>query len=215
MDRIRIEGGRRLTGSIPISGAKNAALPLMIASLLTDRKLALENVPELADVVLLKRILANHGVDYMVSGKRAGDVPNAGETLTLSAENIVDTTAPYELVSRMRASFWVIGPLVAQYPEPRVEMHPRLAEKLGIADGDWTVCETRRGEITLRAMVVTTIRPDTVFIPYHWAGPKSINQLTIAAQDPISKIPEYKVCAVRIHKAEADPAYLREREPQQ
>jgi len=122
MDRIRIEGGRRLTGSIPISGAKNAALPLMIASLLTDQRLTLENVPELADVALLKRILANHGVDYMVNGKRSGDGPNAGETLTLFAENIVDTTAPYELVSRMRASFWVIGPLLARMHEARVSL---------------------------------------------------------------------------------------------
>jgi UDP-N-acetylglucosamine 1-carboxyvinyltransferase len=65
-------------------------------------------VPDLADVGLLKRILANHGVDYMVSGKRATDPAHAGETLTLSAETIVDTTAPYELVSRMRASFWVM-----------------------------------------------------------------------------------------------------------
>jgi len=73
MDRIRISGGRRLVGTIPISGAKNAALPLMIASLLTDQRLTLENVPDLADVGLLKRILANHGVDYMVSGKRASD----------------------------------------------------------------------------------------------------------------------------------------------
>jgi assimilatory nitrate reductase catalytic subunit len=98
-----------------------------------------------------------------------------------------------------------IGPLVDQYPEPRIEMHPRLAEKLGIEDGDWTTAESRRGQITLRAQVVTTIRPDTIFIPYHWAGAKSVNQLTIAAQDPVSKIPEYKVCAVRVRKAEAAP----------
>ena len=98
-----------------------------------------------------------------------------------------------------------IGPLVDQYPEPRIEMHPRLAEKLGIEDGDWTTAESRRGRITLQAQVVTTIRPDTIFIPYHWAGAKSANQLTIAAQDPISKIPEYKVCAVRVNKAEAAP----------
>lgn len=95
-----------------------------------------------------------------------------------------------------------IGPLVDQYPGPRVEMHPQLAEKLGIADGDLTIVESRRGEIALPAMVVTTIRPDTVFVPYHWAGRKSINQLTIAAQDPISKIPEYKVCAVRVRRQE-------------
>ena len=120
MDRIRIAGGRRLSGTIPISGAKNATLPLMIASLLTDKMLTLENVPDLADVGLLKRILANHGVDYLVSGKRAKEATQPGETLTLSAENIVDTTAPYELVSRMRASFWVIGPLLARMHEAKV-----------------------------------------------------------------------------------------------
>ena len=108
-----------------------------------------------------------------------------------------------------------IGPLVKQYPEPRIEMHPRLAERLGIADSDWTTVETRRGAITLQAMVVTTIRPDTIFIPYHWAGPKSANQLTVAAQDPISKIPQYKVCGCRVRKADAAPAYAAVREPQQ
>ncbi|HLT47277.1 MAG TPA: molybdopterin oxidoreductase family protein [Rubricoccaceae bacterium] len=82
-----------------------------------------------------------------------------------------------------------IGPLVDHYPEPRIEMHPRLAAKLGIRDGDWTTAESRRGTCTLRASVVMTIRPDTVFIPYHWGGRKSANQLTISAQDPISKIP--------------------------
>ena len=108
-----------------------------------------------------------------------------------------------------------IGPLVDHYPEPRIEMHPRLAARLGIADGDWTLAESRRGNCTLRASVVTTIRPDTVFIPYHWAGRKSANQLTISAQDPISKIPEYKVCAVRVRKAEAPPEYAAALEPQQ
>ncbi len=108
MDRIRIGGGRALNGTIPISGAKNAALPLMIASLLSDQTLTLSNVPNLADVVLLKRILGNHGVDYAVSGKRRGDAVQSGERLALTAAEIVDTTAPYDLVSRMRASFWVI-----------------------------------------------------------------------------------------------------------
>lgn len=96
-----------------------------------------------------------------------------------------------------------IGPLVDQYPEPRLEMHPNLAEKLGIEHDDMVTAESRRGSITLPVSVVRTIRPDTVFIPYHWAGRKSVNQLTISAQDPISKIPEYKVCAVRVHKAES------------
>ena len=108
-----------------------------------------------------------------------------------------------------------IGPLVDQYPEPRIEIHPRLAEKLGIKDGDWTTAETRRGGITLKAMVVTTIRPDTIFIPYHWAGRKSANQLTVAAQNPISKIPQYKVCGCRVRKADGEPAYAKELEPQQ
>ncbi len=108
-----------------------------------------------------------------------------------------------------------IGPLVDQYPEPRLELHPHLASKLGITDGDWATVESRRGACTLRAIVVTTIRPDTIFVPYHWPGPKSINRVTIAAQDPISKIPEYKVCAVRVRKAAAPPDYAVRLEPQQ
>jgi len=108
-----------------------------------------------------------------------------------------------------------IGPLVKQYPEPRIEMHPRLATKLGLADGDWATAETRRGTITLRAQVVTTIRPDTIFIPYHWPGRKSPNQLTVAAQDPISKIPQYKVCGCRVRRADGPPEYAATLEPQQ
>ena len=108
-----------------------------------------------------------------------------------------------------------IGPLVDHAPEPRVELHPALAERLGIADRDWVTVRSRRGDATLQASVVRTIRPDTVFIPYHWAGRKSANQLTISAQDPISKIPEYKVCAVRVEKAERPPEYARTLEPQQ
>ncbi len=122
MDRIRIHGGRALNGTIPISGAKNAALPLMIASLLSEEKLILDNVPRLADVGLLQYILGNHGVDIMVSGKRAGDDEHAGQTFELSAKNIVDTTAPYHLVSKMRASFWVIGPLLARMGEAKVSL---------------------------------------------------------------------------------------------
>lgn len=120
----------------------------------------------------------------------------------------VDTEYPIILTTGRVVSHFLsgsqtrrIGPLVDQYPEPRIEMHPRLAEKLGIANGDLTTVESRRGNCTLKAHVVTTIRPDTVFIPYHWAGRQSANQLTISAQDPISKIPEYKVCAVKVFKA--------------
>jgi len=122
MDRIRIQGGRALNGTIPISGAKNATLPLMIASLLTDETLDLDNVPRLADVILLQHILSNHGVDIMVSGKKAGENEHTGQSMHLSAKNIVDTTAPYHLVSKMRASFWVIAPLVARMGEAKVSM---------------------------------------------------------------------------------------------
>jgi assimilatory nitrate reductase catalytic subunit len=94
-----------------------------------------------------------------------------------------------------------IGPLVEQYPEPLVEMHPRLAQRYGITDGDLVRVTSRRGETTLPAQVVETIRPDTVFIPYHWANGRQANLLTNPALDPISRIPEYKVCAVQLELA--------------
>src|SRR5579859_7523305 len=122
MDRIRIIGGNKLNGTIAISGAKNAALPLMIAGLLSEETLVLDNVPRLADVAQLQRILGNHGVDITSVGKRPGDRAYQGQTLRISAANIIDTTAPYELVSRMRASFWVIAPLVARMHEAKVSL---------------------------------------------------------------------------------------------
>lgn len=122
MDRIRIVGGHALNGSIAISGAKNAALPLMIASLLSRDTLTLHGVPRLSDVRLLMRILGNHGVDAAISGKRAGQIVDQGDTITLSARDIVDTTAPYELVAKMRASFWVLAPLVARMGQARVSL---------------------------------------------------------------------------------------------
>lgn len=122
MDRIQITGGQQLNGTIPISGAKNAALPLLIASLLTDDRLTLKNVPNLADVNLLVRILRNHGVDLAVDGKRTGPIQHLGETFHLTARDVVDTTAPYEMVSRMRASFWVLGPLIARMGVAKVSL---------------------------------------------------------------------------------------------
>jgi assimilatory nitrate reductase catalytic subunit len=93
-----------------------------------------------------------------------------------------------------------IGPLVDQYPEPLVEMHPRLAERHDIRTGDLVRVSSRRGETTVPAQVVETIRPDTVFIPYHWANGQQANLLTNPVLDPGSKIPEYKVCAVHIER---------------
>ncbi|MGE0585406.1 MAG: UDP-N-acetylglucosamine 1-carboxyvinyltransferase [Flavobacteriaceae bacterium] len=122
MERIRIVGGSVLNGTIPISGAKNAALPLMIASILTAEPLVLENVPRLRDVNLLGRILGNHGVDMAIAGKRAGQSDTTGQIMTLTARDIVDTTAPYDLVSQMRASFWVLGPLLARCGRAKVSL---------------------------------------------------------------------------------------------
>ncbi len=122
MDRIRIVGGNELNGIIPISGAKNAALPLMIASLLTSDTLTLENVPHLADVELLMRILGNHGVDVAVNGRRERQEDGYSRTIHFTCRTIVDTTAPYELVAKMRASFWVIGPLLAREGQARVSL---------------------------------------------------------------------------------------------
>jgi assimilatory nitrate reductase catalytic subunit len=99
-----------------------------------------------------------------------------------------------------------IASLVEQYPEPLCEIHPKLAGTLGIADGDQVTVSSRRGEITLPAAVVNTIRPDTVFIPYHWPGNKAANQLTLRAVDPLSKMPEFKVAAVRVARAAEQPA---------
>ncbi len=161
MDRIRIVGGQRLNGVIPISGAKNATLPLMIASLLTEDTLTLDNVPTLADVNQLQRILGNHGVDITIAGKRPGVDPNSGRTLHISAKTIVDTTAPYELVSKMRASFWVVAPLVARMGEAKVSMPGGCAigtrpvdllimalEKLGAAieiEGGYVIARAPKG----------------------------------------------------------------------
>ena len=122
LDRIRIIGGQKLNGVISISGAKNAALPLMIASLLTKETLSLENVPDLADVGMLLRILGHHGVDHSVDGRRPGASAHASRTIHLSARQIVDTMAPYEFVSKMRASFWVIAPLLARMGEAKVSL---------------------------------------------------------------------------------------------
>lgn len=121
MDRITITGGVKLNGDIPISGAKNATLPLMIASLLSDETLTLENVPRLADVYTLSHILGNLGTDYMIAGRRT--VTNGvGETIHLTAKDVADVIAPYDLVRRMRASFWVIGPLLARMGTAKVSL---------------------------------------------------------------------------------------------
>lgn len=122
MDSIQIIGGKKLTGIIPISGAKNAALPLMIAALLTEETLTLENIPHLADVELLIRILNNHGIAYAVDGQKIHQDCVNSRTIHFTAQKITTTRAPYELVKKMRASFWVIGPLLARCREAYVSL---------------------------------------------------------------------------------------------
>ncbi len=159
MDRIRIRGGNRLTGTIPISGAKNAALPLMIASLLTDETLTLRNVPRLADVNLLLRILRNHGTDMSMDGKRPGRSLAQGEIVHLTAKQIVDTVAPYELVSKMRASFWVLGPLLARCHEAKVSLPGGCAIGTRPVDLYLMALEKLGAEINLDGGYVVTRAP--------------------------------------------------------
>ncbi|MGH7013608.1 MAG: UDP-N-acetylglucosamine 1-carboxyvinyltransferase [Stellaceae bacterium] len=120
MDKIRIRGGRPLHGSIHIGGAKNAALPLMTACLLTDEPLILKNLPFLADITTLSHLLVQHGVSVTMPGAEVAD--EQGHVLELRARRIVSTTAPYDLVRRMRASVLVLGPLVARLGQARVSL---------------------------------------------------------------------------------------------
>ena len=159
MDRIRIVGGQRLNGIIPISGAKNAALPLMIASLLTRETLTLNNVPRLADVLLLSRILGNHGVDVMVAGKRPGQRMGDGQTFKISAAEIVDTTAPYDMVARMRASFWVLAPLLARCGEAKVSLPGGCAIGTRPVDLHLSALEALGADIELEAGYVLAKAP--------------------------------------------------------
>ena len=159
MDRIRIIGGERLTGTIPISGAKNAALPLMIASLLTRETLTLKNVPRLADVTLLGRILGNHGVDITVVGKKSGQSTIDGQTFKLKAAEIVDTTAPYEMVSRMRASFWVLAPILARCGEAKISLPGGCAIGTRPVDLHLTALEALGADIELEGGYVIAKAP--------------------------------------------------------
>jgi len=146
MDRIKIIGGSKLIGSIPISGAKNAALPLMIASLLTEGTLTLKNIPHLADITLLSRILGELGANITIDGRDVPSINNetSGVTMHISVPKISNFFAKYDLVSRMRAGFWVIGPLLARMGRAKVslpggcaigtrpvDLHLKALQKLG------------------------------------------------------------------------------------
>ncbi len=141
---------------------------------------------------------------HPVEWRPAAEQPDEEYPLFLTTGRVV---AHYLSGSQTRR----LAGLVNQCPEPRCELHPRLAEAHGIADGDLVRIETRRGCTEMRALVVKTIRPDTVFMPYHWPGKQSANNVTIRARDPISQIPEYKICAARLRRVDgtAPPAETR------
>jgi UDP-N-acetylglucosamine 1-carboxyvinyltransferase len=156
MDRIRIRGGRPLEGKIPIGGAKNAALPLMTACLLTDETLVLKNLPRLADITTLSHLLVQHGASITMNGAEPGG--GHGHVLELTAKRIASTTAPYDLVRKMRASVLVLGPLLARCGQARVslpggcaigtrpvDLHLKGLERLG------AVVELRQGYIEATA----------------------------------------------------------------
>ncbi|HXM85445.1 MAG TPA: UDP-N-acetylglucosamine 1-carboxyvinyltransferase [Stellaceae bacterium] len=156
MDKIRIRGGRPLHGTIPIGGAKNAALPLMAAGLLTDEPLVLRNLPLLADITTLSHLLVQHGVTITMLGAKSAD--ERGHVLELKARRIVSTTAPYDLVRKMRATVLVLGPLVARAGRARVslpggcaigtrpvDLHLKALERLG------ATVEIDKGYIEARA----------------------------------------------------------------
>lgn len=123
MDKILIKGGVALHGTIPISGAKNAALPLMTACLLTDETLTLSNLPHLADISTMANLLIQHGVDFTINGNVEGiEGGAAGRVVLLNANNITSYTAPYDIVRKMRASVWVLGPLLARFGDAKVSL---------------------------------------------------------------------------------------------
>jgi UDP-N-acetylglucosamine 1-carboxyvinyltransferase len=189
MDRIRIIGGAPLNGVIPISGAKNAALPLMIASLLSEETLTLSNLPRLTDIATLARLLAQLGVEVELRNttgawstlttprpeggfelgkdearRLAGFRPDAplkfGRTLKLTARSIASTRAPYELVSKMRASFWVLGPLLARCGHADVSLPGGCAIGTRPVDLYLQGLEALGAEIELEAGYVKARAPD-------------------------------------------------------
>jgi UDP-N-acetylglucosamine 1-carboxyvinyltransferase len=121
MDKIRIRGGKPLTGDIEISGAKNAALPLMAAALLTEETLRLANLPHLADITTMANLLGQLGVSLHLNGG-AGNGGHAGRVLELTARDIAETKADYDLVRKMRASVLVLGPLLARCGHAEVSL---------------------------------------------------------------------------------------------
>lgn len=143
MDRIRVEGGKRLEGEVTISGAKNAVLPLMVASMLSDKPLLLKNLPYLMDITTMAHLLVHHGVKLELDGI-SGPVSKGGRMISLCGSEITSLEAPYDIVRKMRASVLVLGPLLARFGEAKVslpggcaigsrpiDLHLRALEQMG------------------------------------------------------------------------------------
>ena len=156
MDRIIIKGGRTLSGKIPISGAKNAALTLMPCALLTDEPLTLRNLPRLADVDGFGHLLNQLGVSTTVEGARANEF---GRVMTLRASTIASTVAPYDIVRKMRASILVLGPLLARAGEATVSLPGGCAIGNRPIDLHLKALQALGAEIELAAGYVRAIAP--------------------------------------------------------
>lgn len=122
MDKLVIEGGRRLSGKIVAAGAKNAALPLMAACLATDKPLKISNIPHLSDITTMANLLVHMGVDLTIESSKEHEEFHAGRILRLHAKNIKDVKAPYEIVRKMRASVIVLGPLLARFGHAEISL---------------------------------------------------------------------------------------------
>ena len=155
MDKIRIVGGNPLNGKIYISGAKNAALPLMAACLLSDQPLTLQNVPHLADVTTMVSLLMQLGVDAQLIEANA----ITGRTMTLHAKNIQSTVASYDLVRTMRASILVLGPLLARYGKAKVSLPGGCAIGTRPVDLHIEALRALGAEITLEEGYINAVAP--------------------------------------------------------
>jgi len=157
MDKIIIHGGKRLAGTVPVSGAKNSALTLIPCALLTDEPLTLRNLPRLADIDGFQHLMNQFGVSTTIAGSRPQDF---GRVMTLEATRITNTTAPYELVRKMRASILVLGPMLARMGEATVSLPGGCAIGNRPIDLHLKALEAMGAEIELAAGYVRARAPD-------------------------------------------------------
>ena len=175
LPRIRVTGGLPLEGTIPISGAKNAALPLMAASLLTEETLILRNLPKLADITTMANLIKQHGGSIKLNDR---DAPNYGCVAHLRTAKITDTTAPYELVRKMRASFLVMGPILARCGEARVSQPGGCSIGTRPVDLHLKGLQQLGAEIDLAGGYITACAPHGLRVPklffllYLWVLPR-------------------------------------------